>query len=324
MAADGSTHMLQQLDLALLAQRAAAEDAASLFESMVESVVGKLGKVRAARLSARATEAWRSWLQHRRLVRECDACAISMAAWSRKHAAVGALVVHKQACAARRWATAIDFWRLRLLHAVFSAWGPLFQLYRAECVAVADLGMRRAAQRCRLRAAMDRWSALGAGGLCRAKGRCPLAAAAVLQHRQAARGVAAILSAWHTAATWRAIALRQPLAAITARARAAHMARAFAELAAPIRWANEAAVCAHLRRILAAMRVATCGRASRPARAVQLRCLRAWRARTRLRCKMAAECARFRSVWSQVRTLMCASAYWCLCHAHAHTRTCMF
>ena len=135
--------------------RASCEAGELLLEALAV-VLGQLDGVRAHRTAAAAVAAWRGQLQHKRARRESEACAVGMAEWSRKHAHFYVLLVHRQQRDAERAAAACRFWRHGLLQAVFGAWGPLFKLHQAERIGEADRSLRRALQRCRSRAALDR------------------------------------------------------------------------------------------------------------------------------------------------------------------------
>ena len=135
--------------------RASCEAGELLLEAM-EEVLSQLDAMRASRRGEAVVEAWRGRLQHKSARRERDACAMGMAEWSRKHGFFYLLLAHQQRREAARAAAAYKFWRHALLQSVFGAWGPLFKLRQAERIGEADRSLRRALQRCRSRAVLDR------------------------------------------------------------------------------------------------------------------------------------------------------------------------
>ena len=135
--------------------RASCEAGELLLEAM-EEVLSQLDAMRASRRGEAVVEAWRGRLQHKSARRERDACAMGMAEWSRKHGFFYLLLAHQQRREAERAAAAYKFWRHALLQSVFGAWGTLFKLRQAERIGEADRSLRRALQRCRSRAVLDR------------------------------------------------------------------------------------------------------------------------------------------------------------------------
>lgn len=135
--------------------RASCEAGELMFEAMSE-VLSQLDSMRAGRKAEAVVSAWRGRLKSKSARRERDACAMEMAEWSRKHGFFYLLLAHQQQREAERAAAACKFWRHGLLQSVFEAWGPLFKLCQAERIGEADRSLRRALQRCRSRAVLDR------------------------------------------------------------------------------------------------------------------------------------------------------------------------
>ena len=134
----------------------ASSDADGLFELMTAEVITQLDNMRAHRLTVAVIAGWRGRVEHKRAHKERLALSVDTANWSCKQLHFFALVVHQQRMAAHRTTKAIEFWRLGLLHAVFSAWGPLLKLHYAECVGEADRCIRRCVLHSRLSCAFGR------------------------------------------------------------------------------------------------------------------------------------------------------------------------